>query len=79
MKIAKRTEHRIPKKAKELTIQVVPKSRLKLVMLRVLSSRNATPSTKKCGLNLRMVVPVKRAARAIAISAPMSTSASATR
>ncbi len=46
------------KKASEFTSQVVPKSRLKLVRLRVLSSRKATPSTKKCGLKRRTVVPV---------------------
>ena len=41
-----------------LTSQVVPNSRLKLTRLRVSSSRNAMPRTKKWGLNRRKLVPV---------------------
>ena len=63
MKMASSTLARMPKKASALTSQVVPNSRLKLTRLRVSSSRNAMPSTKKCGLNRRMLVPVTRAAR----------------
>jgi hypothetical protein len=68
--MANRTDASIAKKAIALTIHVVPNSRLKLTRLRVSSSRNATPRTKKCGLNRRMLVPVTRAAAATASAAP---------
>ena len=79
MKMATRTLPSTPKKAKALTSQVVPNSRLKLTRLRVSSSRNAIPRTKKWGLNRRKLVPVTFAARPTAISAPTRMMASATR
>src|SRR3990172_6882468 len=49
MRMASRTLARMAKKASALTIQVVPKRRLKLTRLRVSSNRKAGPSTKKGG------------------------------
>ena len=79
MRMATRTLARMAKKASALTIQVVPKSRLKLTRLRVSSSRKAVPRTKKCGLKRRMGVPVTRAAPSTATSAKPRMMASATR
>jgi len=63
-----------------LTWDMLHEANPKLVMLRVLSSRKATPRTKKCGLNERRSdVPVKRAAAITASSAPISTIARPTR
>jgi hypothetical protein len=78
-KMASSTLARMAKNASALTSQVVPNSRLKLTMLRVSSSRNATPSTKKCGLNRRIDVPVARAPMATAANAPTRITPSARR
>ena len=77
--MAARTEARIAKNTSELTIQVEPKSRLNVTRLRVSSRRNATPRTKKCGLNRRNVVPLRCAPRAMSTSAHSSTTPSAMR
>ena len=61
-KIASSTDARIAKKASALTSHVEPNSSEKLTSDRVSSSRNAVPSTKKCGLKRRTEVPPTRAA-----------------
>jgi hypothetical protein len=55
--IAARTEASTAKKTRLLTIQVDPNRRLNVTRLRVSSRRNATPRTKKWGLNRRSEVP----------------------
>ena len=67
------------KKASALTIQVVPKRRLKLTRLRVSSNRKAVPSTKKWGLKRRSEVPVARAPASTAARAASRMTPSATR
>jgi hypothetical protein len=79
IRMASSTLARMAKNVSALTNQVVPNSRLKLTTLRVVNSRNAVPSTKKCGLNLRMVVPVTLAAKATQTTADNSTKPSAAR
>ncbi len=64
-RIARRTLASTAKKTSALTSHVEPNNRLKVTMLRVSSSRNAIPSTKKCGLNRVRGVPLRLAPRAI--------------
>ncbi len=77
--IASNTLARIAKNTSALTSHVVPNRRLNIARLRVSSNRNAMPSTKKWGLNLRIEVPLRYAARPIRRPASATIVASAAR